>query len=53
MRRWLADFAYRVDMGMLPFVAAGLVVVVVALSTVSYQAVKAAVANPVDAIRYE
>ncbi len=46
MRRWLADFAYRVWIwGMLPFVAAALLVVVVALSTVSYQAVKAAIAN--------
>ncbi|MEE9465262.1 MAG: hypothetical protein V3W14_06815 [Candidatus Neomarinimicrobiota bacterium] len=53
MHRWLADFAYRVDIGMLPFVAAALLVVVVALSTVAYQAVKAAIANPVDAIRYE
>lgn len=50
---WLQSFAYRTDIGILPFVAAALVALLTAWSTVSYQALKAAVANPVRALRYE
>jgi len=53
MNRWLQNFAYRINIGLSAFILAGLIVLVIALLTVSYQAIKAARANPVDALRYE
>jgi putative ABC transport system permease protein len=53
MNSWLQDFAYRVDVGWWVFVLAGGLVLLIALLTVSYQAAKAALANPVEALRYE
>jgi putative ABC transport system permease protein len=53
MNRWLADFAYRIDIEWWMFCIAGLVAVVIALLTVSFQAIKAAVANPVASLRSE
>jgi len=53
MRKWLQGFAYQVDMSVLTFVLAGLLILVIALLTVSYQAIKASVANPVEALRHE
>jgi putative ABC transport system permease protein len=53
MSRWLQDFAYRIDLGVGVFVLGGILVLVIALMTVSVQAIKAARANPVDALRYE
>src|SRR5690606_32574183 len=53
MNRWLADFAYRIDVQWWMFVVAGAVAVAIALFTVSWQAIRAAVANPVDALRDE
>lgn len=53
MSRWLQDFAHRINIGLNAFVLAGLIVLVLALMTVSYRAIKAARANPVDALRYE
>ncbi|GAI83565.1 unnamed protein product, partial [marine sediment metagenome] len=53
MSRWLENFAYRIDLGVGPFILAGLLALVIALATVSYQAIKAATANPVEALRYE
>jgi putative ABC transport system permease protein len=53
MQRWLQDFAYRVDIGWWIFALAGGIALVIALLTVSFQAIKAAVANPVEALRYE
>ena len=53
MNRWLQNYAYRIDMGLSAFVLAGLIVVVIALLAAGYQAIKAAWANPVDALRYE
>ena len=53
MNRWLADFAYRLDIKWWMFVIAGLVAVVIALATVSFQAIRAAVANPVESLRSE
>jgi len=51
--KWLQNYAYRIDIGFWIFLAAGLVVLSIALITVSYQAIKAALANPVDTLRYE
>ncbi len=53
MTRWLQSFAYRIEPGVLVFVAAGIAALIIAVLTVSYQAIKAARANPVDAIQYE
>jgi len=50
---WLRNFPYRISIHWLIMVAAGLIALVTALLTVSYQAIKAALANPVDALRYE
>jgi len=51
--KWLQDFTYRISVGWLTFVAAGLTAVIIAVLTVSFQSVKAAIANPVDSIRSE
>jgi putative ABC transport system permease protein len=53
MNRWLQDFAYRIHIGVGTFLLAGVLALVIALLTVSFQAVKAALANPVEALRYE
>jgi predicted permease len=53
MSRWLDGFAYRIDLGPVVFVAAGLVALAVALLTVSYHAFRTATADPVKALRYE
>jgi len=53
MKRWLADFAYRISPHILIFIFAGILTLVVTLFTVSFQAVKAALADPVRSLRYE
>lgn len=53
MQRWLQNFAYRIDIDVLPFLLAASLALAVALLTVSLQASKAALANPVRALRYE
>ena len=53
MNRWLQDFAYRIDISWWVFALAGLLALVIALVTVSFQAVKAALANPVKSLRSE
>lgn len=53
MNHWLDDFAYRIDVEWWMLAAAGLAAVVVALLTVSWQAIRAATANPVDSLRDE
>ncbi|MEM9830385.1 MAG: ABC transporter permease [Bacteroidota bacterium] len=53
MRQWLADFAYRTNLNIWIFIGAGLVALLIDWLSVSYQSIKAAVANPVDALRNE
>ena len=53
MNNWLEDFAYRIDIEWWMFGVAGLVAAVIAIATVSWQAIRAAVANPVDSLRDE
>jgi putative ABC transport system permease protein len=53
MNKWLQDFAYRINMGWWIFLAAGVIALVIALVTVSSQAIKAALANPVKSLRTE
>jgi putative ABC transport system permease protein len=53
MNQWLADFAYRIEIGPGIFALAGISALAIALLTVSWQSIKAAVANPVDSLRSE
>jgi len=53
MHKWLEDFAFRVEISWWIFVVAGVVAMLIALLTVSFQAIKAAVANPVKSLRTE
>jgi len=53
MNNWLQDFAYRIEIGWRVFALAGTLALFIALLTVSAQAIKAALANPVEALRYE
>jgi putative ABC transport system permease protein len=53
MNKWLEDFAYRINIGWAVFVIAGFVAMFIALFTVSFHAIKAAVANPVKSLRTE
>jgi putative ABC transport system permease protein len=53
INKWLQDFAYRVEISWWIFALAGALAVLIALLTVSYQAIKAAVANPVKSLRTE
>jgi len=53
MNKWLQGFAYRVDLSWWMFALAGLLALLIAMSTVSFQAIKAAIANPVKALRSE
>jgi putative ABC transport system permease protein len=53
MHRWLQDFAYRIDIGWWVFAAAAAGALLIAFLTVSFQAVKAALANPVKSLRTE
>jgi putative ABC transport system permease protein len=52
-KKWLEDFAYRINIPVAAFFIASLIAFFIALCTVSYQALKAAVSNPVDVLRYE
>lgn len=53
MTKWLEDFAYRTEISWWMFAVAALTVLSVALFTVSFQAIKAAIANPVKSLRTE
>lgn len=50
---WLEDFAYRVEPGVALFLLSGIATSLIAFVTVSYQAIKTATANPIEALRYE
>ncbi len=51
--RWLEDFAYRINLGVGTFLLVGVLVLIIALMTLSYQALRAALADPVKSLRYE
>jgi putative ABC transport system permease protein len=53
MNKWLQNFAYRTSIGIWIFLLAGLIVFIIALLTLSYKAISAALANPIKALRYE
>lgn len=53
MKGWLNGFAYRIKIGATEFLLAALVIFFILLTSVSYHAIKAAIQNPVDSLRYE
>jgi putative ABC transport system permease protein len=53
MNRWLQNFAYRISIGLWMFFLAAGLALAIAFFTISFQAVRAALANPADALRYE
>jgi putative ABC transport system permease protein len=53
MSKWLQDFAYRISIGWWIFLLAGAAALFIALATISFQAIKAAIANPVKSLRTE
>lgn len=53
MHHWLENFAYRIQISWWMFLVAGATAIFIAMATVSFQAIKAALANPVDALRSE
>jgi putative ABC transport system permease protein len=53
MNKWLQSFAYRINISWWVFLAATFIAILIALITVSFQAIKAAIANPVESLRSE
>ena len=53
MKNWLQGYAYRTDLNGIVFLAVMAAALSIALITVSFQAVRAALANPADSLRYE
>ncbi len=53
MSRWLQNFPYRVSLSWINFVLSGILILLITLVTVSFQTIKAALADPVDSLRYE
>jgi putative ABC transport system permease protein len=53
MNKWLENFAYKTDIGVWVFGMASFIAVGIALLTISFQAIKAALANPVKSLRSE
>jgi putative ABC transport system permease protein len=53
MNRWLEGFAYKIEIGWWVFPLAGIGALMIALLTISSQAIKAALANPVESLRSE
>ncbi|TCK80867.1 ABC transporter permease [Albibacterium bauzanense] len=53
MHQWLQDYVYRINISWWLFAAGGLVAIMIALLTISFQAIKAAIANPVKSLRTE
>lgn len=53
MNKWLQDYPYRINIQWSVFIITGLATIILALITVSFQAIKAAVANPVKGLRTE
>jgi ABC-type antimicrobial peptide transport system permease subunit len=53
MHKWLQDYVYRIDISWWIFLVGGIAAIIIALATISFQAIKAAIANPVKSLRTE
>jgi putative ABC transport system permease protein len=53
MRKWLASFAYKIEIEWWIFAATGLMVMLIAALAIGFRTIRAAIANPVDALRNE
>lgn len=53
MKNWLNNFIYRIDLTIWPFIISGILAIIIAILSVSYQAIRASNVNPVIALRYE
>src|SRR5678809_1732242 len=53
IHKWLQDFAYRIHIGWAAFITAAVSAILIAMITVSFQAIKAAIANPAKSLRTE
>jgi putative ABC transport system permease protein len=53
MNKWLQNFAYQTGVGFWPFILSAVLALLIALFTVSYQSIKAAITDPVECLRYE
>lgn len=53
LKRWLDQYAFKIDVGLSLLIIPAILVILVTIITVTYQTVRAALANPVDALRYE
>ncbi len=53
LRNWLNDFAYRIDLNIMPFLLSLVITIFIALLTTLFQTVRAALQNPADSLRYE
>jgi putative ABC transport system permease protein len=53
MHEWLKDFAYRINIEACVFIAAGFSAILIAFLTISFQAIRAAISNPVKSLRTE
>ena len=53
MSKWLEDFAFRIELNIWVFIATGMIALIIALITLSFQAIRAAIANPVESLKTE
>lgn len=53
LSKWRENFAYRIDISLLTFILSGFLAFIIALLTVGYKSIKAAKADPVQALKYE
>jgi len=53
VNKWLQSYVYKANIALWSFILSGVLALFIALITVSYQSIKAALANPVDSLRYE
>ena len=53
LKKWLENFAYSVNLSFFVFLGAGVLALIIALITISFRSIKAALTNPADALKYE